>query len=132
MIVVERKDRDAHGAISITSIDLSLSLNCASFICTKTTITIYHFLHIATEILKLWINFFCLFCFVSSVFLSFSSKTYIRTQRAWSEVEESKLEHRKEMAEESMSEVTTPVRQVLLISAGASHSVALLCKLPSF
>uniref|UniRef100_A0A7N2MU36 Ultraviolet-B receptor UVR8 n=1 Tax=Quercus lobata TaxID=97700 RepID=A0A7N2MU36_QUELO len=30
------------------------------------------------------------------------------------------------MAEESMSEVTTPVRQVLLISAGASHSVALL------
>lgn len=33
------------------------------------------------------------------------------------------------MAEESVSEVTTPVRQVLLISAGASHSVALLCKL---
>ncbi|KAK7840960.1 ultraviolet-b receptor uvr8 [Quercus suber] len=30
------------------------------------------------------------------------------------------------MAEESVSEVTTPVRQVLLISAGASHSVALL------
>ena len=77
-MIVERKDRVAHGAISITSIDLSLSLNCASFICTKTAITIYHFLHIATEILKLWINFFCLFCFVSSVFLSFSSKTYIR------------------------------------------------------
>ena len=36
------------------------------------------------------------------------------------------------MAEESVSEVTTPVRQVLLISAGASHSVALLCKLPFF
>ncbi|GMY34598.1 hypothetical protein FCV25MIE_29840 [Fagus crenata] len=39
------------------------------------------------------------------------------------------------MAEESVSvsaEVTAPLRQFLLISAGASHSVALLCKLPIF
>ncbi len=39
------------------------------------------------------------------------------------------------MAEESVSvsaDVTAPLRQFLLISAGASHSVALLCKLPIF
>lgn len=29
----------------------------------------------------------------------------------------------------TMSDVSAPVRRVLLISAGASHSVALLCKL---
>ena len=33
------------------------------------------------------------------------------------------------MAEEA---VAAPIRRVLLISAGASHSVALLCKLSSF
>lgn len=34
------------------------------------------------------------------------------------------------MAEEGASEVSgAPIRRVLLISAGASHSVALLCKL---
>ena len=36
------------------------------------------------------------------------------------------------MAEEGASEVAGPVRRVLLISAGASHSVALLCKLLTF
>lgn len=35
----------------------------------------------------------------------------------------------REMSEVGSSEVTGPVRRVLLISAGASHSVALLCKL---
>ena len=29
----------------------------------------------------------------------------------------------------TVSEVSAPVRRVLLISAGASHSIALLCKL---
>jgi hypothetical protein len=37
-----------------------------------------------------------------------------------------------EMAEEGASEVTGPVRRILLISAGGSHSVALLCKLLTF
>ena len=37
-----------------------------------------------------------------------------------------------QMADEANTEVTGPIRRVLLISAGASHSVALLCKFSFF